>query len=85
MLVLQSALPKGEVYIGHSDSGFSIGNNPRSRGDPLEFVLDTGGREFHLRAENIQDKERWISALQTVISTPQTPQDIKSKHLSHFC
>jgi len=68
------------VYIGHIDSkNYFVGNNPKSKGDPLEFQLSTQDRIFDLRAETMEDKDRWINALQTVISMPQTPQDIKCK------
>ncbi|XP_052768572.1 arf-GAP with dual PH domain-containing protein 1-like isoform X2 [Mya arenaria] len=72
------AVPKGEAYIGHRDAGFSIENtNSYGKVDPLEFILKTSERDFDLKAETIDDKDRWINVLNTVISTPPSPADIR--------
>ena len=77
MLIFQSPTPKGEVYIGHKDAGYSVANSTKNKSE-LEFVLETPERVFELKADSIEDKERWIVALANVISNPPTPQDIKS-------
>ena len=79
--MFQGALPKGEVYIGHRDAGFSIGNvSSRNSGDNgLEFTLTTPERVFALKAESTDDKNQWVTVLEDVISTPPTAADIRSK------
>ncbi|XP_060582697.1 arf-GAP with dual PH domain-containing protein 1-like [Ruditapes philippinarum] len=72
-----SPIPKGEVYIGHKDAGYSVANSTKNKSDILEFVLETTERGFELKAESIEDKEKWIVALTNVITNPPTPQDIK--------
>lgn len=74
------ATPKGEVYIGHKDAGYSVENSTNSKSNGLEFILKTPGRHFNLKTENTEDKERWITILDNVTSTPPTPQDIKIYH-----
>lgn len=74
------ANPKGEVFIGHRDAKYSVSNADDVQGNGkvgCQFVLETPGRKFELAADSYEDMERWITALQKVIDTPPTPQDLK--------
>ena len=82
-LFLQAANPKGEIFIGHRDAKYSVGIADEGHNSKTlcPFILETPGRKFELAADNNDDMERWITALQKVIDTPPTPQDLKSKRL----
>ncbi|KAH3863647.1 arf-GAP with dual PH domain-containing protein 1-like [Dreissena polymorpha] len=73
-----AAIPKGEMYIGYKDVGYSVeNNNTRGKGDPLEFLLKTPDRDYFLKAETSEDKDRWIDVLTSIISTQPSQADIK--------
>lgn len=75
-----AANPKGEVFIGHRDAKYSVTNADDAQGNikaGCQFILETPGRKFELAADSYEDMERWITALQKVIDTPPTPQDLK--------
>ena len=82
MSLFQAANPKGEVFIGHRDARYSVSNPDDMQGNGrngCQFVLETPNRRFKLSADSSDDMERWITALQKVIDTPPTPQDLKSE------
>lgn len=81
-----AANPKGEVFIGHRDAKYSVANADDVQGNgksSCQFILETPGRKFELAADNYEDMERWITALQKVIDTPPTPQDLKMQREMH--
>lgn len=70
-----SAVPKGEIFIG--DTNFSVSLSSGERSDMCEFLLETPGRTYELKADGTDDRDKWITALKNVINTPQTPSDRK--------
>ena len=82
-LCLQNAFPKGEVFIGHRDAGYSIilgapeGDRSSNSHNNYCFTLHTPDRNFILRAETPDDMEKWNTSLNYVFDLPLTPQDSK--------
>ena len=79
----QNAFPKGEVFIGHRDAGYSIslgapeGDRSSNSHNNYCSTLNTPDRNFILRAETQDDMDKWTNALNYVIDLPLTPQDSK--------
>ncbi|ELT99981.1 hypothetical protein CAPTEDRAFT_181489 [Capitella teleta] len=74
------AFPKGEIFIGHEDKQFAVrdGLPPGIKSQGFCFTLKTPDRHFHLSAEVLEDKTKWMQALESVISQPLSPQDSSS-------
>ncbi|KAL3876299.1 hypothetical protein ACJMK2_034163 [Sinanodonta woodiana] len=74
-----SPFPKGEVFIGHQDGGYSvdIGGPDVKNNQGFPFTQKTPDRLYILCAESHDDRERWIMALKKIIDTPLTPQDTR--------
>ena len=89
-LCLQNAFPKGEVFIGHRDAGYSIilgapeGDRSSNSHNNYCFTLHTPDRNFILRAETPDDMEKWNTSLNYVFDLPLTPQDSKCEWLWIF-
>ncbi|GFO02260.1 ARF-GAP with dual ph domain-containing protein 1-like [Plakobranchus ocellatus] len=82
-----NAFAKGEVYIGHKDGGYRVsigaaiegdrGSNSQNSNLCFCFTLHTPDRDFVMKAENQEDMEKWVLALQKVVELPLTTQDSK--------
>jgi len=73
--------PKGEIFLGSDCEGFSVGEGaePTScskvREQGFSFHVKTPTRCFWFSTDRQDDRDEWISLLQTVIKRPMTPQD----------
>ncbi|XP_059170070.1 arf-GAP with dual PH domain-containing protein 1-like [Physella acuta] len=81
-----NAFAKGEVFIGHKDGGYSVGtgseegdrgSNSQNSSSNNCFTLQTPDRKFVMRAETLDDMQKWVMALQKVVEMPLTTQDSK--------
>ncbi|KAL8558388.1 hypothetical protein ACOMHN_019797 [Nucella lapillus] len=78
-----NAFPKGEVFIGHRDAGYTIslgapeGDRSSNSHNNYCFTLHTPERNFILRAETQDDMDKWNASLSHVTDLPLTPQDSK--------
>lgn len=71
------AYPKGEIFLGHTTSGYSVvsGFVPGFREMGFGFTLHTPDRAFQFSAETEGDRGEWIKAVDKVLKTPLLPQD----------
>lgn len=71
------AYPKGEIFLGHTTSGYSVvsGFVPGFREMGFGFTLHTPDRAFQFSAETDGDRSDWIKAVDKVLKTPLVPQD----------
>jgi len=79
-MFFQDAYPKGEVFIGSSDRGFSVaeGLSSVNAKDPgYGFTLKTPERHYHFSADSRQEMHEWMSVLGRLLSSAMTPQDSK--------
>ena len=76
----QDAYPKGEVFIGSKDRGFSVMSGIASVNakDPgFGFTVKTPERHYHFSADSKQDRHEWIAVINHVVEQPMSPQDSK--------
>jgi len=77
---LQDAFPKGGVFVGSKDRGFSVAEGLASVNtkDPgFGFTLKTPERHYHLSADSPEDRREWLAVLERVLNLPMSPQDSK--------
>ena len=77
---LQDAYPRGEVFIGSKDRGFSVvaGISSGNARDPgFGFTLKTPDRHYHFSADSQQDRHEWMLVIEYVLNQPMSPQDSK--------
>ncbi|XP_053201575.1 arf-GAP with dual PH domain-containing protein 1-like [Panonychus citri] len=69
--------PKGEIYLGEKGKQFAISSGIPA---PLKqhmygFILKTPERTWLFSADTEEERKHWISAISSVLETPETPQD----------
>jgi hypothetical protein len=71
--------PKGEVFIGSTDRGFSIveGISPGIKDPGYGFTLRTPERHYQFSAETDGERREWMDVIQYVLSCPLSPQDTR--------
>jgi len=71
------AYPRGEIFLGHRDDGYSVTcgapKNCKDQGFP--FSLRTPERTYVLSAPSADERQQWLGALGSVLATPLRPQD----------
>ncbi|KAH9365298.1 hypothetical protein HPB48_018300 [Haemaphysalis longicornis] len=75
------AYPKGEIFLGHRNEGYSVqsGGPHAFKEMPFAFTVTTPHRKFVMGAESDRDRSEWIAVLGKVMERPLTPQDTNSK------
>lgn len=71
------AYPRGEVFLGHSSSGFSVvaGVVPGFKEQGFNLMLHTPERAYQLSAESEAERSVWIANIGRILKTPLLPQD----------
>lgn len=71
------AYPKGEIFLGHRNEGYSVqsGGPHAFKEMPFAFTVTTPHRKFVMGAESDRDRSEWIAVLGKVMERPLTPQD----------
>uniref|UniRef100_UPI00358E55A1 arf-GAP with dual PH domain-containing protein 1-like isoform X1 n=1 Tax=Myxine glutinosa TaxID=7769 RepID=UPI00358E55A1 len=73
------AYPKGEVFIGSMDSGYSVHTElpPGIQNSrlPHGLAICTPERNFVFACESLSQLKEWVAALEDVIKRPMSPQD----------
>lgn len=71
------AYPKGEIFLGHRNEGYSVqsGGPHAFKEMPFAFTVTTPHRKFVMGAESDRDRSEWITVLAKVMERPLTPQD----------
>jgi len=71
------AYPKGEIFLGHLTSGYSVvpGFVPGYRESGFGFTLHTPDRAFQFSADSEVDRAGWIQSIEKVLSTQLLPKD----------
>ncbi|XP_076335273.1 arf-GAP with dual PH domain-containing protein 1-like isoform X3 [Tachypleus tridentatus] len=67
--------PKGEIFIGYKENGFSVDKYILDDVKQFGFMLETPGRSFIFSADSEEEQKEWIEVLQKVIDQPLTVQD----------
>ena len=77
---LQDAFPKGEIFLGTKEKGFSVtrGVPPGTKEPGYCFTLRTPDRHFHFAAETEDDCNSWMDVIHGVLQLPMSPQDKSS-------
>ncbi|CAB3371561.1 arf-GAP with dual PH domain-containing protein 1-like isoform X2 [Cloeon dipterum] len=71
------AHPKGEIFLGCANDGYSIrlGVPPGAKELDFSFTLHTPGRSYLLSATTDDERDKWMLAIEKVIEKSLTPQD----------
>lgn len=71
------AYPKGEIFLGHTSSGFSVvpGFGPGFREQGFGFILHTPERAYQFSAETEAERSEWMKSIGNILETPLVPQD----------
>ena len=77
-IIPQAPVPIKEVFIGYKDE-CSI-ENGGDGSNSYDFILKIPGRDYHLQAESLEEKERWMRTLRSVMEVQPTPQEKKCKY-----
>lgn len=72
------AYPKGEIFLGNQLDGYSVrigvsATSAKNQGYP--FTLFTPERIYNLSCATEQERDEWISIINSILSRPLTPQD----------
>merc|ERR1712088_265855 len=69
--------PKGEIFLGHTSSGFLVvhGFGPGFREQGFGFILHTPERAYQFSAETESERAEWTKEIQKILETPLLPQD----------
>lgn len=75
--MVKDPFPKGEIYLGEKGKQFAISSGIPA---PLKqhmygFILKTPERTWLFSADTEEERKHWISAISSVLETPETPQD----------
>ncbi|KAI2797926.1 hypothetical protein BLOT_014778 [Blomia tropicalis] len=64
--------PKGEIFIGDTNEGYSVGvgipNGMKEFEQGHSFTLVTPGRKWCFGAETAEERQQWMSSLESVIN-----------------
>lgn len=71
-----AAYPKGEVFLGHTSSGFLVvhGFGPGFREQGFGFILHTPERAYQFSAETEGERAEWTRSISGILETQLMPQ-----------